>query len=94
MLAPTPSEWLCDRQGRPYFLWDVDITLAEFMEKLRDPDAEVRAYWIGKVMRQAKVDDAITLLGRDAIIAAWPVLKGRLGRENSFWEWWVARHGV
>jgi len=37
MLNPTPPERLVDPQGRPYFLWDVDITLEEFQRGLQDP---------------------------------------------------------
>jgi hypothetical protein len=40
MLAPTPPDRLVDPQGRPYVLWDVDMTLAEFVmlsrSELRD----------------------------------------------------------
>jgi hypothetical protein len=36
MLAPTPRERLVDAHGRPYFLWDVDMTLDEFERALQD----------------------------------------------------------
>lgn len=62
MLHPTPPELLCDPQGRPYFLWDVDLTLQQLRMLLADPDEDVRAYWMGKVLRQAKPDDALTLM--------------------------------
>ncbi len=35
MLCPTPPEKLCDARGRPYFLWDNELTLAEFLALLR-----------------------------------------------------------
>jgi hypothetical protein len=34
MLNPTPSERMIDAAGRPYFLWDCDMTLAEFRRRL------------------------------------------------------------
>jgi hypothetical protein len=34
MLCPTSEERLTDSQGRPYFLWDCDVTLAQFREHL------------------------------------------------------------
>ena len=38
MLSPTPPEKMVDTQGRPYFLWDCDMTLDEFRQGLADPD--------------------------------------------------------
>ena len=34
-LNPTPARLLVDEKGRPYFLWDVDMTLAEFQRRLQ-----------------------------------------------------------
>ena len=34
MLMPTPPHLLLDREGRPYFLWDIDMTLDELKEKI------------------------------------------------------------
>jgi hypothetical protein len=50
-LAPTPAHRLIDARGRPYFLWDEEMTLDELRGKLRDPDPDVRAYFLGKLMR-------------------------------------------
>lgn len=44
---------IVDGRARPYFLSDVDMTLEEFRLRLRDPDPEVRAYLVGKLLRQA-----------------------------------------
>lgn len=93
MLNPTPPAKLCDAEGRPYFLWDCDVTLAELGERLRSPDEAERHYWIGVVLRQAKPDDAIVLIGRDAIVAAVPRLAGRLGRAEPLWTWLAGRWG-
>jgi len=46
VLAPTPPERLVDANGRPYFLWDEDLTLDAFRCRLADPDPEVRAYYL------------------------------------------------
>jgi hypothetical protein len=91
MLFPTPAASLCDAEGRPYFLWDVDLTLVDFEARLRHHDPDVRAYWTGVLMRQARPDDAITLAGRDAILEAMPRLAGRLGHTEPFWRWLSAR---
>lgn len=91
MLCPTPVERLCDAQGRPTFLWDNDLTLSELKARLVSPDVEVRAYWIGTVMRQAKPDDALTLVAVSEMREHWPKLARYLGRERPFWEWYLAQ---
>ncbi len=40
MLCPTPPESLVDREGRPYFLWDCELTLEEFKKRLTHPDED------------------------------------------------------
>lgn len=45
-LNPTPPDRLVDQHGRPYFLWDMDITLADFQARLADEDEVVRLYFL------------------------------------------------
>lgn len=59
MLAPTPPDKLVDQHGRPYFLWDVEMTLDEFRQAIQDRGSVTRHYFVGKVMRQGKPDDAL-----------------------------------
>jgi len=80
---------MVDGRGRPYFLWDVDMTLEEFRPKLRDSDPDVRGYAIGKLMRQAKPDDVFTFVGLRDIRANWDHLEKHLGRSRAFWHWLV-----
>lgn len=89
MLNPTPADRLCDAQGRPYFVWDVDLTLDQLREKLGDP-AE-GDYWLATVLRQAKPDDAIVLVGLPVIAAAWERVAAGVGNSRAFWEWRVRR---
>ena len=89
-LNPTPPDRLVDAHGRPYFLWDVEMTLGEFVEQLNDPDPEVRAYFTGKLMRQAKPDDVFTFVTVDAILGLWPRLERYLGQTRAFWTWLMA----
>lgn len=87
MLFPTPRERLLDAQGRPYFLWDSDMTLAAFEAGLADPDPEVRGYLMGKLMRQAKPDDVFQFVSLEAIRTHWSVLERYLGHRRAFWQW-------
>jgi hypothetical protein len=87
MLFPTPADKLVDAAGRPYFLWDSDMTLAEFVRRLAEETAEGRAYLVGKLMRQAKPDDVFTFVTVDEIVELWPLLQRYLGRQQPFWLW-------
>lgn len=87
MLNPTPSEQLVDRKGRPYFLWDCDMSLDAFERALEDPDAEVRTYFIGKLMRQAKPDDVFRFVSVATIRQLWPRIERYLGQSREFWSW-------
>ena len=87
MLSFTARERLTDNQGRPYFLWDCDLTLEEFQRRLEDPDPEVRAYLVGKLMRQAKPDDVFTFVSLQDIRQLFPLSRRHLGQSREFWEW-------
>lgn len=82
---------MCDAKGRPYFLWDVDLTLEEFASCLRDPDPRVRGYFLAKLMRQAKPDDVFHFVSLAQIDALWPELERYLGRRREFWRWTLAK---
>lgn len=90
MLFPTPKEKLLDARRRPYFLWDCDLTLEDFLANLRHPERDVRAYWIGKLMRQAKPDDVFQFVKRREIDEHWDALERYLGRSREFWTWILA----
>ncbi|HVK88110.1 MAG TPA: hypothetical protein VM513_28515 [Kofleriaceae bacterium] len=93
ILAPTPAEKMLDAAGRPYFLWDDDMTLDVFREKLNDPDIEIRAYFTGKLMRQAKPDDVFSFVTLREIVALWDRLERYLGASRAFWRWLLDRWG-
>ena len=87
MLAPTPPDKLVDQQGRPYFLWDVEMTLEEFERAIHDHESPTRPYLIGKVMRQAKPDDALQFVSPQEMADEWPSFERYLGKTRPFWEW-------
>ena len=86
-LNPTPADKLIDQRGRPYFLWDTDTTLVAFAQHLRDEDPETRAYWVGKLMRQAKPDDVFTFVTLGELRDLWPRTEPYLGKTRAFWQW-------
>jgi hypothetical protein len=88
MLAPTPPERLVDSQGRPYFLWDMEMTLAEFERALHSPE---RPYFVGKLMRQAKPDDVLQFMTPQEIAELLPDVDRYLGRSRAFWKWLIER---
>ncbi len=91
LLNPTPPDRMVDQQGRPYFLWDVDVTMAQFLELLNSSDTAVRAYWIGKTMRQAKPDDVLTFVRARDMESLWPSLEPYLGDKLEFWKWFLGQ---
>ncbi len=96
-LNPTPPDLLTDRAGRPYFAWDLDLTLEEFRARLVDPDPEVRAYFLAKAMRQARPDDVLQLVSPQRLADDWERVRPHLGSSRPFWEWLLAtwrRHGT
>ena len=94
LLHPTPPERLLDGSGRPYFLWDCETDLAAFERALRDPDPDVRAYFVAKLMRQAKPDDVFGFVTLTEIGSLWSRLTRHLGRTRPFWTWLLRRWGV
>lgn len=87
MLAPTPRDRLVDPQGRPYFLWDMEMTLEDFERIIGDHEAEERPYLIGKLMRQAKPDDALQFVSPQEIADLWESISRYLGNKRPFWDW-------
>ena len=50
---------------------------------LADPDPEVRAAYLGKLLHQAKPDDVFQFVRLSDIVVAWPRLERDLGRERA-----------
>jgi CO dehydrogenase/acetyl-CoA synthase epsilon subunit len=89
-LHPTPPDRMVDAQGRPYFLWDVDMTLEAFQQRLVDADPVIRAHFLAKLMRQARPDDVLLMVGTRALREAWTDVADQLGHTRAFWAWWLA----
>jgi len=98
ILNPTPLDRMNDPRGRPYFLWDMEMSLGQFQEALRHEDPEIRAYFLGKLMRQAKPDDVFSFISLTEIMESWLRIQRYLGESKAFWSWilnlWEEPHEV
>lgn len=94
LLCPTPPERWLDERGRPYFLWDTELTLDELRAGLRSEDAAWRSYLWAKLLRQAKPDDVFQLVDPAELGRQWPAIAQRLGDKGPFWRWLLERWGI
>lgn len=96
VLNQTPPERLCDRQGRPYFSWDSDLTLTQWRQGLSGSNAAWRALLVARLMRQARPDDVLLFVRPQDVIRDWALVEPHLGRERPYWTWlvnhWRRRH--
>ncbi|PYQ48129.1 MAG: hypothetical protein DMF78_21980 [Acidobacteria bacterium] len=83
--APLSSD-LDDPTAVPYFLWDQTITVAELRDRLASPDPDVKAYWMGKLLREARDVDVWRFTSPQEVAHWWPRIVGHLGRRRPFWE--------
>lgn len=88
LLRPTPAEQMVDGQGRPYFLWDCDLTMAQFQALLHHNDPQVRLAMTAKLMRQARPEDVLQFVDRSALVALEPAIADQLGDKAGFWAFW------
>jgi hypothetical protein len=65
------------------------VTLVQLREHLAANDEERRAYWLAKLMRQAKPDDAIAIAGVPEMRRLWHRIERSLGRQREFWTWYL-----
>ena len=91
--APTPPDQLVDKRGRPYLLWDVDMTLTEWLAKVNGPDVDDAAYWLARALRDAKPDDVLEFVDWARIERDWQRMSPHLGKQREFWAWWLTQVG-
>jgi hypothetical protein len=89
MPAPLPptSTAVIDDAHRPYFLWWTDCTVGDLRARLHDPNPDVRAYWMGALLREANTRDVWLFVTPDAIRGAWGDLQRHLGRTREMWAY-------
>lgn len=74
---------------RPWFLWDTDVSDAEFRERLKHPDPQIRAQWQGALLREATVREVWKYVALDEVLANWENIDRHLGRRRRFWHWLI-----
>jgi hypothetical protein len=89
MAAPLPptSPALNDASHRPYFLWRTGATTGDLRARLADPDPDVRAYWMGALLREANTRDVWLFVTPEAIRLLWVPLQRHLGRSRAMWAY-------
>ena len=84
LLPPTTTD-LLDATKRPYFLWWLDMTVADLREELAADDPDTVAYFLGALLREANTRDVWLFVRPDEIRARWPRLVRYLGRSRAMW---------
>lgn len=84
---PPTSASLGAPDARPYFLWWTEATSSDLRAHLNDPDPDVRAYWLGALLREANSRDVWLFTTPAEIRDAWPRLGRHLGRSRAMWGW-------
>ncbi len=86
MLPPTMAS-LSDDVTRPYFLWWTNATVGDLRRHLRDADSQVRAYWMGALLREANTRDVWLYVMPHDIRQLWPELIRYLGKSRDRWAY-------
>jgi hypothetical protein len=76
-----------DQAHRPYFLWWTEATVADLRTRLADKDPDVRAYWMGALLREANTRDVWLFVTPAVIRASWDRLQRHLGRSRAMWAY-------
>jgi hypothetical protein len=82
---------MTQRELRPYFLWDEDISIGELSDRLHGSDERDRTRLLGKMLREARDLDVWHFVTAAEVAEALPNLGRRLGRRRGFWEFLI--HG-
>jgi hypothetical protein len=80
---------LDEREKRPYFLWDEDVSIAELRTALAGDDRELCDRLLGKMLREARDTDVWRFVTPKVVAEALPRLGRRLGRRAAFWGWLI-----
>jgi hypothetical protein len=75
---------------RPYFLWDEDVSIAEFRAKMGAARGdEERDRLLAKMLREARDSDVWAFVSPADVEEALPRIVRRLGRRLKFWNFLI-----
>ena len=77
------------REGRPYFLWDEDISVGELRQVLEDGSEYERVRLVGKMLREARDIDVWEFMTPAQVAEMLPKVGRRLGRRAPFWRFLI-----
>ena len=80
---------LSNRDARPYFLWDEDISVGELRQVLRDGSEHERVRLAGKMLREARDIDVWEFMTPAEVAEILPKVGRRLGRRANFWRFLI-----
>jgi hypothetical protein len=86
-LLPPTSQALLDEEHRPYFLWWLDCSVRQLREHLASDDADLEAYFLGALLREANTRDVWQFTTPEQVRASWPKVARHLGPSKARWEW-------
>ena len=75
--------------ARPYFLWNEDLTAAEFRRRLAGGDEAERLRLLAILLREARDLDVWAFVTPHEVAQALPQVAHRLGRRRAFWEFLI-----
>ncbi|MCI0573136.1 MAG: hypothetical protein L0Y66_20520 [Myxococcaceae bacterium] len=64
----------------------MQVTEAEFRERLRDPDPDTRAQWQARLMREARFREVWGYVTLREVLDNWEHIRRHLGRRRAYWE--------
>jgi hypothetical protein len=76
-------------EARPYFLWDEDLSIAEFCRGLSGPDPQERLRLLAKLLREARDIDVWRFVTPREVALVLPSIARRLGRRRRFWQFLI-----
>jgi hypothetical protein len=63
------------------------MTVGDLRRLLKTEDEDLRAYWIGALMREADTRDVWCFVQPDELRILWPRLVRHLGQTREMWAW-------
>ena len=80
---------LAQRDARPYFLWNEDLTVEELEERLAGDDQDERLRLLAVLLREARDIDVWHFVTPEDVAEVLPRVAYRLGRRRAFWEFLI-----